>query len=71
AWLAERGLVRSLSRIADYNTGSLRPHERMGGKTLGTLAAMRLGAWQIAAGARPAAVRAGAGTPAVCDLRGC
>lgn len=71
AWLAERGLKRSLSRIADYNTGSLRPHERMGGKTLGTLAAMRLGAWQIAAGARPAAVRAGAGTPAVCDLRGC
>jgi hypothetical protein len=43
----------------------------MGGRTLGMLAAARLGALQIATGVRPAAVRAGAGTPAVCDLRGC
>jgi hypothetical protein len=69
AWLAEQGLTRSLSRIADYNLGSLRPHERMGGKTLGMLAAARIGAWQVALGARPALVRAGAGAPAVCDLR--
>ncbi|MBB4630670.1 hypothetical protein [Sphingosinicella soli] len=68
AWLAERGLTRSLSRIADYNLGSLRPHERMGSATLGMLAAARFGAWQIAAGARPALARTG--TPAVCDLRG-
>lgn len=71
AWLAERSLTRSLSRIADYNLGSLRPHERMGGKTLGMLAAMRLGPLQIATGVRPAVVRGGAGTPATCDLRGC
>ncbi|MEA3538239.1 MAG: hypothetical protein U9R73_03810 [Pseudomonadota bacterium] len=71
AWLAAHGLARSLSRIADYNLGSLRPHERMGGRTLGRLAAARLGAWQIAAGVRPTIVRVGAGTPALCDLRGC
>lgn len=71
AWLAAHGLKRSLSRIADYNVGSLRPHQRMGGTRLGRLTALRLGAWQITEGAQPAVVRVGAGTPALCDLRGC
>ncbi len=71
AWMAENGLSRSLSRIADYNLGSLRPHQRMGSKTIGMLSAARIGPWQIATGAQPAVVRVGVGAPAICDLRGC
>lgn len=71
AWLAARGLARSMSRIADYNLASLNAHRRMAGVTLGHVTAAGIGGWQLSVGARPHVVRAGRGVPAICDLRAC
>ncbi|MHB9878246.1 hypothetical protein ACSMXM_01075 [Pacificimonas sp. ICDLI1SI03] len=53
AWLADRDLDWSVSRIADYNLGSLGPHRRMGAIELGTAAFATLGNLQIATRGRP------------------
>ena len=52
-WLAARGLDWSMSRIADYNIGSWRPHARMAGRMIGTLTALRVGNRQWLSGSRP------------------
>lgn len=44
AWLAEQGLDWSMSRIADYNASSWAAHRRMGGREIGRLAVLTLGA---------------------------
>jgi len=69
-WLAERGLDRSISRIADYNLTSLNSHRRMQGGTIGTMTVLRLGNVQLAARAQPRVTRIGRGEPAIVDLRG-
>ena len=48
AWMAERNLDWSYSRIADYNLASLAPHVRMGGVEIGTASFARLGPTQFA-----------------------
>lgn len=53
AWLAERGLDWSMSRINDYNDSSWRAHQRMGAKMLDTLTALRIGNRQWLLGMRP------------------
>jgi hypothetical protein len=53
AWLAERGLARSISRIADYNTPSLRAHLRMRATVIASLSVLTVGQSRLAAGARP------------------
>ena len=64
-WLAERGLARSMSRIADYNSASIAAHARMAARTVATVAFLSLGPVQFCIGARP---RLGGATV---DLRGC
>lgn len=56
-WLAERGLDWSMSRINDYNDGSWRAHERMGGRRLDCVTALRVGDRQWLFGTRPRRVR--------------
>ena len=43
AWMAERSLDWSMSRIAAYNLDSLRSHARMGAVEIGSLTALKLG----------------------------
>lgn len=57
AWLEQRGLDWSMSRISDYNDGSWRAHLRMGARHTDTMAALRIGPWQIAPRAQPVFVR--------------
>lgn len=61
AWLAERGLDWSMSRINDYNDASWRAHQRMGAKRIDGLTALRLGGRQWLVGARPRWSRLSAG----------
>ena len=61
AWLAERGLDWSMSRINDYNDASWRAHARMGARRIDGLTALRLGDRQWLVGARPRLARLGAG----------
>jgi hypothetical protein len=68
AWLAEAGLQRSMSRIADYNVQSLTAHRRMGGAEVASLACLRVGSAQLALPASPALTTARGETP-VLDLR--
>jgi hypothetical protein len=53
SWLAERGLERSMSRIADYNEPSLSAHLRMGAVVTGSLSVLTVGKSRLAVGARP------------------
>jgi hypothetical protein len=53
AWLDERRLGWSMSRITDYNDGSWRAHARMGARTVDTLTALRIGDRQWLIGAQP------------------
>lgn len=59
AWLAERGLNWSMSRITDYNEASRRAHSRMMARSVGALTALRLGRHQWAIGASPCYFRIG------------
>lgn len=61
AWLADRGLDWSMSRINDYNDSSWRAHQRMGARRLDTLTALRVGDDQWLFGARPRRLRLGPG----------
>lgn len=63
AWLAERGLDWSMSRINDYNDSSWRAHERMGARRIDRLTALRVADRQWLVGARPRLLRLGAGVP--------
>ncbi|MFC3713850.1 hypothetical protein ACFOMD_14835 [Sphingoaurantiacus capsulatus] len=53
AWLAERGLDWSMSRMSDYKDGPWRAHARMGAQRLDTLTALRIGGRQWLFGAKP------------------
>lgn len=57
AWLEARSLGWSMSRIADYNAPSMTAHLRMGGRDMGRVATLRLGARQWAWGASPRVTR--------------
>lgn len=52
AWLAERGLDWSMSRINDYSDNSWRSHQRMGARPIDTLTALRIGDRQWLFGVR-------------------
>lgn len=52
-WMAQRRLDWSVSRIADYNIGSLLPHRRMAARELGGIAVFRFGHWQYCWQGRP------------------
>lgn len=56
-WLAAQGLDWSLSRIADYNLGSLKPHLRMGAIDLGTAGFANAGSLQIGTRGHPKMTR--------------
>ncbi|MGB3723629.1 MAG: hypothetical protein WA979_12530 [Pacificimonas sp.] len=64
-WMRERQLDWSFSRIADYNLGSLAPHLRMGGITVGTASFARFGPLQLADRGRG---RVSAGAPVTIKL---
>lgn len=53
AWLAERGVDWSMSRMSDYKDAPWRAHMRMGARQIGTLTALRLGGRQWLFGAPP------------------
>ncbi|MBV7257116.1 hypothetical protein KCG44_10015 [Pacificimonas sp. WHA3] len=53
AWLAERGLDWSMSRVADYNLASLAPHMRLGAVDLGAVGIAKAGPVQLATRGRP------------------
>lgn len=57
AWLDERGLGWSMSRITDYNESSWRAHARMGARVIDTLTAVRIGDRQWLLGACPRYLR--------------
>ena len=61
AWMADRGLLWSLSRIADYNIASGLSHRRLGARVLDHHIVLRIARWQIAFHARPRIVRADRG----------
>lgn len=58
-WMAARGLEWSLSRIADHNVASWRSHCRMGGRAIGSVAALSVGGrqWVPGRGFGPAELR--------------
>lgn len=60
-WMGTRGLVWSLSRIADYNIASGLSHRRLGARVLDHHIVLRIAHWQIAFHARPRVVRADRG----------
>ena len=57
AWMVERGLTHSYSRIADYNIPSILSHRRMGAMTLGHHVFFKLGRWQYSTATRPRLIR--------------
>ncbi len=67
-WMAQHGVDRSISRIADYNLASLLSHQRMGAELLDHVVFVRIGPWQIALSARPRLIRIGRDAPARLDL---
>lgn len=52
-WLQREQLDWTLSSIADYNIPSILSHRRLGARTLGHVAVVRIGRWQFTVGARP------------------
>lgn len=53
SWLRERALEWSISRVADYNLASIRPHYGMGAVDLGTATFTGLGPLQFASRGSP------------------
>jgi len=45
-WLEGEGLQGTVSSIADYNAASIAAHRRLGARTIGQVAVLRIGAWQ-------------------------
>ncbi|MDO9488804.1 MAG: hypothetical protein Q7J32_10560 [Sphingomonadaceae bacterium] len=60
AWLDQRELGWSMSRINDYNDASWRAHQRMGAQRIDRLTALRVGNRQWLFGARPRLARVAA-----------
>lgn len=52
AYLRERGIDWSLSRISAFNAGSLSAHRRLGAVPLGTATFVSVGGWQLAVASR-------------------
>lgn len=67
AWLQARGAKRSFSKILDYNTASLRAHERLSPVSHGHFIMARIGDRQLTTRTRPRLARIG-GAPAELDL---